>query len=204
MKIKHHRAFTLVEMLIAAFLLIIFLSIFYQFVTRVYRIAHEEFERAGVESTLLTIVTKFQADTRVASASGLTLTLSGKDVVFHPATISDTGQIAHKEQLFFWHFDDATEELKRFTAGPLVSHPFTGEPLRLPEGDLPAILSSSEVALSNRYSGIKEFRFRNAGSVAPPLVSSPLELVIKADVELAQARKTIEMRRTIHMRQSGK
>lgn len=204
MKNRTRAGFTLVEMLIAAVLLVVFMNIFYQFATRVYRIAHEEFERAGVESTLLTIVTKFQNDTKLASAAGLTLTSDGENVVLHPTTISDTGQITHKPELIFWSYDSTGQELKRFTSDGIVGHPFTGEPLRLTEGELPGILSSPNLIVANRFSGIKEFSFKNTGGVIPPLVTSPLELVIKADIELTQIRKTVEMRRTIHMRQSGK
>ena len=194
---------TLVEIMVASSLLILALGLVLLFSQTAYRIAHEEFERTGVEQTLLALGNKLNSDFSITSAAGVSISPTGQDLLIHPLTLSDVGTVVYQDRLFLWHHDAEQEKLVRFRALSYPPRPFDGTPFRAEETVLVGLHNVPEFQETSLYPAITRFRVTNPTSVSLPFVGSPLTIELEAELELAKARKTVIFNKVIQLRNSG-
>lgn len=187
----------------AASLLLLALGLVLLFSRTAYRIAHEEFERTTAEQTILALGNKLDSDFSIASAAGLSLSTSGRDLLFHPITLSDTGSVVYQDRLFLWHHDPEQETLVRYRALSYPPRPFDGTPFRAEETVLVDLHQAPEFEVTNRYAAISAFTVTNSSAVSLPFIGSPLTVQVEAKLDLGEVRKTVQVSKVVQLRNSG-
>jgi type II secretory pathway pseudopilin PulG len=200
-RVTKRRAFTLIEVLIAAFLLLLMLGILTRFFQIAYRISNEELERNSVEASLLNLTSKFERDLSVGAAPGLSVSSDRESVLIHPVVLTDVGTVAYQDKLIFWTYNSTDEILRRRETDSYSGFAFDGTPYRASQVDLAGLTASTEFQDSLRFTGISQFEITTNPEVPAPFIGSPIVLTLKA--RLNQSRKELELTKVVNLRNHG-
>jgi hypothetical protein len=188
---------------VAAALTLLLLTILVQFFRVSYRISHEELERSSLEATVLTLGNELQRDLGEVSPAGVSLSSSGGDLNLHPVTLSDIGTVVYQNRFVLWHHESSGEELMRFQSEGVGGFPFDGTAIRFPEASLIGLWTTPEFQRSDRFQRIKVFKVTSGKGVSAPFVASPLQIDITAELDLASTRRSLNLQKFVHLRNSG-
>lgn len=191
---------TLVEVLVWCALSLLLLGILARLSMVGYRVGHEEFERIEAESRMQMIAALLGKDINQSSPPGVSLTESGRKILFHPADLSPRGTLVYQESMTLWSYDPSSQSLLRATTDVSPRPPFDGTPCRLTPEELEALALNGNFQVARSFQGLDEFSIKSAQNIPARLASISLDLQIKDKVELANTHKNLTLKRLLVFR----
>ncbi len=196
---------TLLEVLVACFLMGLLGTVLVRTAIISYKIGHEELERSALESQAILASRRIESDLLNTNAAGLSLSESAR-LVCHPiTTLSPTGTQLFDTKLIFWRIQPTpTPSLLRseILDYPAVTDSEDRGPFRMPATELDALpLETGRKTLEVR--GISDLKVTNAEAVEAPQVGGAITVLLEFEVPLASTRKTVQLKRTVLLRTSG-
>lgn len=198
-----HRGLTLPEVMVAAFLMALFLGIVTRFFQIGQRVAGEELDRTHAEATLLALTRKLRSDLATASAGGLSLSEDGETLLIHPVEITDVGTVVYDSRLILWSYDATEKELERRVTESYSGFTFDGTPYKAPESVLVTLAGSSEFGRSALFRRLTKFQLSSVAGVTAPFIGPALNLEVEAEIPRSSTRNTVTLNSTFQLRNSG-
>lgn len=197
---------TLLEVMVAAFLASIVLTILARVSGKLYRLGTEEVQRGALQARVLLASKKLEDDLANTVPAGLALAVDGRRMIAQPmGDVLPSGRILFQELFLLWNWDlpgGAAEG--KLTRSELDARPdgksFDGGPYRWPiEAFPPAVGSRVSLTLD----GVTEFSVKGPDDVELPKVGSPITFKISALLPIAATRRDIMITRSVQIRTSG-
>jgi prepilin-type N-terminal cleavage/methylation domain-containing protein len=212
MTYRRSSGFTMLELLVALFLVSILLTILFRVVSTTYRVSHEEIQRGALESRALLTSRRLESDLLSSAPAGITLSPDGDRTMIHPIeTLSTSGQRLYATHLVYW--SRGRTEYRGQTGDWLIrsevnDHPVLAasadrEPVRLPLPDLLALPVGAGQRQTLAFEGVTRFQVSNPPGVELPSVGAALTLSLEMDLALASTRRLISYQRTVQLRTAG-
>jgi prepilin-type N-terminal cleavage/methylation domain-containing protein len=210
---KRSSGFTLLEILVAMFLMAILLTVLVRVAGTTYRIGHEEIERGALEASALMASKRLEQDLLSSGSAGITLVSNGGVVAQLTDGVTASARVLFAPVFVYWRVDvlnggaPAPALVPRLMRSELDSHPsmpFDGRPLRWSLADqssLPLGVEGDRCTLS--LPGISKLTLSNPAGIRGGLVGSPLTMEMEMQLPLASTRKTVRLVRTLQVRTNG-
>ena len=196
---------TLLEVLVACFLMSLLGTVLIRTAIISYRIGHEELERSTLESQAILASRRIESDILNTNAAGISLSEQSRFVCHPLTTLSQTGEQIFDTKLIFWRIanpDRPSLVRSEILDNPAVTDSEDRGPYRLPTAELDALsLDVGRKTLEVR--GISGFNVENSSDVKLPQVGGALSVILEIDIPLATTRKKVQLKRTIALRTSG-
>lgn len=200
------RGMTLLEVMVAAFLASIVLTILAKVTGHLYRVGTEEVQRGALQARVLLAAKKLEDDLVNTVPAGVGLSADGRRLVAHPmGEVLPSGRILFQEQFELWSWELAAGATEgKLTRSELEvrpdGKPFDGGPYRWPLATFPPVVGPK---VSLAVDGVTEFSVEGPDGVALPKVGSPITFTITALLPIATTRRDITITRSVQIRTSG-
>lgn len=173
------RGLSLPELLVASAISLLLLGILYRVFSVGYRIGHRELNRSSTEQGLLLMGQRLERDLQTTTASGVSLSADGRTVVTHPlGGVTEAGRHIFEELLWIWSWNSEEEVLTRLELTKLTEVEFNGTAIRFTPSQLARLDEMGERRPRHTLDRVKEFKVANPSGLEPPLVGSPLSILI--------------------------
>lgn len=202
-------AFSLLELLVAGFLVSLLGAVLVRVASTVYRVGHEEMQRSAIEARVLFAAHTLKQDLAQTAPAGVSLKADGTRLIVHPVDkVLPSSRVVFEERFIHWGRPAAVAgQPQRLTRDEILSRPdgtpFDGGAYRWLPGQLAGWPPAGDQRTSLVVDGVTRFEVRNLAAVEPPQVGSLLGYTIEVELPIAQTRRAITLTGAMQTRNGG-